>query len=108
MEEKIPREKPNLKRNVHFWLRKVFYFVWKANIKEVPVEESYADKGTPELRFRQGLNELGYKPEVITKDEALEACQKLNEMFREAFEPDVQKFIEDPLCPGGKPRGYGH
>lgn len=110
LEEK--REKPDLKSNVHFWLRKIFLFVSLAPVETVNVEEREADKGEPELILRHRLSKEGllsdYEAAEIRKEEALEACQKLFEMFMEPFEPDVQKIIEDPSCPGGKPRGiYG-
>jgi len=104
MEEKIPteREKPNLERNVHAWLRKVFLFVWSA-----PQGTSYeikdrGEKGQSEAELR---NNLGLRTDKISREEALEACQKLFCMFMVPLEPEVQKFIEDPHCPGGKPRG---
>jgi len=114
MEVKIPteREKPNRKSNVHFWLRKVFYFV--EGIPDdtvVNVVDTIALKGETEQELRRRLKKEGdleYEIEKITKQEALKACQKLFCMFMEPFEPKVQKFIEDPLCPGGRPRGsYG-
>lgn len=110
MIEEEKREKPHLKSNVHFWLRKVFYFVeGVADDTVVDVKETSAPKGEPEQKLRKRLKEEGdldYEPEKITKREALKACNRLFEIFMEPFEPDVQDFIKDPRCPGGKPRGF--
>jgi len=88
---------------------KYFYFVEGVpDDTVVNVVETIAPKGEPEQELRKRLKKEGdleYNPEKITKQEALEACQKLFDMFMVPLEPAVQKFIEDPHCPGGKPRG---
>lgn len=111
------RPQPNLKSNVHYWLRKIFLFVWCVDQKEVIIEECIAEKGEKseskkgekELDLRERLREKGlldYPLDKLTKREALEACEELFKMFMEPFEPEVQKFIENPACPGGMPKDY--
>ena len=107
-------EPRNYLNNVHFWLRKISYFV--AHLPEdtyVTVMSENSDpfrkgkKEQTELEMRQKLNEarvLLYKPDVITKEEVKEACEKLYEMFNMPLDEDVLRFIEDPRCPGGRLR----
>jgi len=104
MTVRIPeeREKPDLRSNIHFWLRKAFLFVWSAPEGTVYEIRDRGKKGQPEAELRE---ELGLETDKISRDEALEACQKLFEIFMEPFEPEVQAEIGDPSCPGGKPRG---
>ena len=106
-------DKPkNLKNNVHFWLRKVYYFV--AGVEEgykveIQHEESTPGKIPPdrtEKKIREDLEEelVGYDLNTISQKEALEACEKLYAMFNERLDQDVVEFISDPRCPGAKPR----
>jgi hypothetical protein len=103
-----PREYHN---NIHFWLRKVYYFV--ANLPEntsVPVVHDEHKKDPPEkddLDIRIFLKDklgTGQVPEEITQAEAEEACARLYAMLNEPVDEDVLVHIEDPSCPGGRPR----
>ncbi len=114
----MARKDVDLTKNVHFWLRKVFLFVFLSE------DESYVDvskaphkgeKGTKESDLRTELGKWlgkwrGDYPDnsKITKQEAEEACQELYKIFLEPFETKIQNEIEDPHCPGGKPQGSGY
>jgi len=105
-------EPTNYRNNVHFWLRKIYYFI--ASLEDgtqvsVEPEESTPGKTPPEKGDLDIRNELkaelrGHNPNFITKEEAKEACSKLYEMFNMPLDSDVLDFIEDPRCPGGRPR----
>ncbi len=43
-------------------------------------------------------------PIYVTIDDALNSCRRLYSMFNMPLSETVTKFIEDPHCPGGKPR----
>ena len=106
----MANEPTNFRNNVHFWLRKIYYFV--ANLPDgiqVTVEPEESDKTPPEkgdLDIRKELkSELrGRSPDFITKEEAREACAMLYEMLNMPLDSDVLDFINDPRCPGGRPR----
>ena len=109
----VKKEPRNYQNNVHFWLKKIYYFVANLPADTQPVdvesEGSIPGKIPPDkddLEIRTDLaRELGpYKPSVISKEEAREACEKLYEMFNMPLDSDVLEFIEGPRCPGGKPR----
>lgn len=100
----------NMKCNVNYWLRKVFYYV--ENLEgdpKVPVDNETDKPGEEsELEMRRRLKKdgiLDYEPEVIVHKEAVEACTMLSRIFREALDVKVLEFIADPRCPGAKPRG---
>jgi hypothetical protein len=107
-------EPRNYQNNVHFWLRKISYFI--AHLPHntaVQVQNEHHDplnkgkKEQTEIEMREKLNKKGillYNPRLITKKEAQEACEKLYEMFNMPLDDDVLNFIEDPRCPGGRLR----
>ncbi len=108
---KEPRKPRN---NVHFWLRKICYFVHFADVNDVTVlskddedrlmEQQGEDpkKGEAEIVLRKKHGEP--RPEVITKKEAEEACVKLYEMFNMPLDDEVLSFLDDRRCAGGMPR----
>ena len=108
----MANEPTNYRNNVHFWLRKIYYYV--ANVPDgtqvsVISEESTPGKTPPEKGDLDIRNELkgelrGLNPNIITKEEAQEACAELYAMFNMPLDSDVLDFIEDPRCPGGRPR----
>jgi hypothetical protein len=98
-------EPRNYRNNVHFWLRKIYYFVVSVKDERVEIDEENptAGKKIPDRTERQIRQDLNL-PDFITKEEAIEACAKLYEMFNMPLDSDVLDFIEDPRCPGGRPR----
>lgn len=106
-----PRKYQN---NVHFWLRKISYFIYHLpKDTRVDIAQEHPDpykKGKDqqtELQMRENMVKAGalsYPPEYITKEEAKEACEKLYEMLNMPLDEDVLIFIEDPRCPGGRLR----
>ena len=110
---KEPRKYEN---NVHFWLRKIVYFVLSADVAEVEVKTKKKEEklvkrplsGEAEVDLRKRLKKKGllgtYKPEKITKKEVEEACRKLYEMFNMPLDVDVLDFMEKRKCAGGWPR----
>lgn len=98
-------------RNVHFWLRKIYYFVSQLD-PELSVEvtndpENPATKGERrELEIREDLRQYlaPWRPEVITQPEAEEACEKLYEMFNFILDKNLLEIIKDPYCAGARPR----
>lgn len=120
-EFKEPRE---YEKNVHFWLRKIYYFVHFSKMEEAEVPSAQGpsekvinakvkdenaenasvaqpEKGEPERVMR---GNLGLNQDVITREEAEEACEKLYEMFNMPLDEDVLKYMEDRRCAGGRPR----
>lgn len=107
-------EPRNYHHNVHFWLRKISYFISHLpNDTVVQVAKEHPDpyekgkKEQTEIEMREKLNQAGvllYNPRVITKEEVKEACEKLYEMFNMPLDEDVLDYIEDPRCPGGRLR----
>jgi len=122
---KEPRE---YEKNVHFWLRKIYYFVHFAKVEDAEVTSAQAsskkvikanieDKDTEDERVKnQGQpkekgdaervmrGNLGLNEDIITKEEAEEACEKLYEMFNMPLDEDVLTYMEDRRCAGGRPR----
>ena len=110
-------EPRNYKNNVHFWLRKISYFI--AHLPKdtvVHIAREHADpfgKGKnqqTELEMREKMIQAGaltYDAGSITREEAHEACEKLYEMLNMPLDEDVLDFIEDPRCPGGRLRVSG-
>jgi len=116
------------KDNVHFWLRKIFLFVWlvepnqdpitivtRINELEKDLEQEILDKlnnkdlgeeDEQELRARLANKKMlkDYNATEISQNEALEACEKLYKLLREPFEPAKQSSKQDPACEGGLPR----
>lgn len=112
------KEPKKYRNNVHFWLRQICYFVHFADVNDVTVlskddedrlmEQQGEDpeKGEAEIVKRERLKEhlKPAKPEVITKEDAEEACRKLYEMFNMPLDDEVVSFLDDRRCAGGMPR----
>ncbi|NIM89768.1 MAG: hypothetical protein GTO17_02345 [Candidatus Aminicenantes bacterium] len=120
------KEPKEYEKNVHFWLRKIFYFVHFVDAELVTVldenqekermEQQAEDpnKGESERVLRGRLkakdhlkpkeNVDSYDANEITKAEAEEACRKLYEMFNMPLDEDVVKYMDDRRCAGGWPR----
>jgi hypothetical protein len=107
---KKPEPREYLK-NIHFWLRKIYYFVSQLDpglsVAVTDDPENPPQKGEwTELRMRTELQHLlgKYKPEEITQEEAEEACEKIYEMINSIMDPAVIDFAKDPYCAGARPR----
>jgi len=114
------KEPKEYKNNVHFWLRKIFYFVHFADVNDVTVlsasdenqltkeQGEDPEKGEAEFDLRTRLKKNShldpYAPDRITKEEAEEACRKLYEMFNMPLDDEVLRFLDDKRCSGGMPR----
>jgi hypothetical protein len=110
---KEPKEPREYEKNVHFWLRKIFYFVHFVDVNEVTVQRAEDEdafmkeqgedpnKGDAEQVMRE---KLGLDRDKITKEEAEEACRKLYAMFNMPLDEEVLKYMEDRRCAGGWPR----
>lgn len=109
-EEQRIEETKKCKNNVHYWLRAVFLFVFltpddtKYKVADADEKRQSGEelKGPSEVELRRYLN---LDSVIISREEALQACKELFHMFLEPFDDAVQGFINDPRCPGGKPRG---
>jgi hypothetical protein len=101
--------------NVHFHLRQIYWFLYALSVEKedlviegrkpltvmvrdtVPKSKESEEK-EEEMRSRLRL------PNYISLDDVLNSCKKLYSMFNMPLDENVIKFIEDPFCPGGKPR----
>lgn len=97
----------NSKCNVHLLLREIYYFV--ANLPDntevtIQDEDPTPGKEKPDKTEKQIRQKHGLKQDKITKEDARKACSELYDMFSEFLDDDVLEFIEDPRCPGGRPR----
>ncbi len=113
MEKKEPEknvEPREYHQNVHFWLRKISYFIYHLpDNPEIRVEEEHPRKGElAELDMRRNLKKqlYPYNPDVITQAEVIEACEKLYAILNMPLDEDLLRHIEDPRCPGGRLRVY--
>jgi hypothetical protein len=98
--------------NVHFHLRQIYWFMYALSQDFViegrkPLTVSVKDPLPPQKKGEETEEMMRNRlrlPNYVTIDDALNSCKKLYSMFNMPLSDSVNDFIEDPHCPGGKPR----